>query len=78
MIAVVGEYLIAPAILIRRTQKVAVPAALALHAAFYLLLPVKTFPVTMMLMYLAVIDADATNRAIERMMGLRAGARGGR
>ncbi len=65
----VVEYLIAPAILIRRFQPVAIPAAIILHASFYMFLPVKTFSGTMILLYLAVIDADDTNRVIERMMG---------
>lgn len=63
------EVFIAPGILFRRTQPWAVPAAFVLHAAFYLLVPVKTFSATMMLCYLAVIDADATDRLIGRFAG---------
>lgn len=69
VVVLVIEYLIAPGILIRRYQPLAIPTALALHAGFYILLPVKTFSGTMMLLYLAVIDPDATNRVIERLMG---------
>ncbi len=65
----VSEYLIAPAILIRRFQPVAIPVAMMLHVMLYLFLPVKTFSGTMILLYLAVIDADDTNRVIERLMG---------
>lgn len=63
------EYLIALAILIRRFQPVAIPVAMILHVMLYLFVPVMTFSGTMILLYLAVIDADDTNRVIERLMG---------
>lgn len=64
-----AEYFLAPAILFRRTQPVAVPVAIALHASFYLLLPVRVFSGLMILLYLAVVDADATERALARLAG---------
>ncbi len=77
IVVLVVEYLIAPGILIRRYQPLAIPAALVLHAGFYILLPVKTFSGTMILLYLAVIHPDATNRLIERLMGRTQGPAAG-
>lgn len=45
------------------------PAGVLLHVAFYLLLPVGTFSLTMILLYLAYADPDAVHEAIDRMVG---------
>ena len=38
--------------------KFVIPIGLALHAAFYVLLPVFTYSATMMAIYLLVVDPD--------------------
>lgn len=40
------------------------PLGAAFHAALYVLLPVATFSATMVLLYLAVIDAEAVQRVV--------------
>ncbi|MGF1551607.1 MAG: HTTM domain-containing protein [Paracoccaceae bacterium] len=66
---VVLEYVLAVAIHVRRWQPVALPVGFGLHAAFYLFLPVNTYSVTMMLLYLALLDPQAVHRFIDRMQG---------
>jgi hypothetical protein len=66
---VVVEYILAFAILIRRWQRLILPAGLALHATFYLLLPVNTYSATVMVLYLALIDPDAVHNGLDRIQG---------
>lgn len=61
------EYLLPAGLLIRRFHRFAIPAGLALHAAFYVLLTVNTYSITMMALYLAVVDPDALRRFLDRM-----------
>ncbi len=74
ILVVVVEYLLAVAIHVPRLQKIAIPAALALHAGFYVLLPVDTYSITMMMLYLVVVDPNAVHRFIDRMQGYAAPA----
>jgi hypothetical protein len=69
VMVLVGEYLLAVAIHVRRLQPVAIPAALAMHAAFYMLLPVETYSITMIALYLVVVNADALHRFLDRLQG---------
>lgn len=46
-----------------------IPAALAMHGLFYVVLPVATLSVTMAAMLLAAVDADAVHRGIDRLLG---------
>ena len=64
---VLVEYFLAFAILSQRWRKVAIPAGLSMHATFYLMLPVDTYSVTMMLLYLALLDPNAVRTFTDRM-----------
>ena len=59
IIVVVVEYFLPFAIFVRRWQAFVLPLGLALHAAFYVLLPVNTYSATVMVLYLALLDPDA-------------------
>jgi hypothetical protein len=63
------EYFLAFAIFIRRWQAFVLPLGLALHATFYVLLPVSTYSATMMVLYLALLDPNAVHRFIDRIQG---------
>ncbi len=67
----VVEYWLAVAILLPRWRNAAVVVGLAMHSAFYLLLPVHTYSVTVMVLYLALLDPGAVHRFIDRMTGQR-------
>jgi hypothetical protein len=69
IIVVIVEYFLAFAIFIRRWQIWVLPLGLALHAAFYVLLPVNTYSATMMVLYLALLDPDDVHRFIDRIQG---------
>jgi hypothetical protein len=69
IIVVVVEYVLAFAIFVRRWQAFVLPMGLALHAAFYVLLPVNTYSATMMVLYLALLDPDAVHRFLDRIQG---------
>jgi hypothetical protein len=69
IIVVVVEYFLAFAIFVRRWQAFVLPLGLALHAAFYVLLPVNTYSATMMVLYLALLDPEAVHRFIDRIQG---------
>ena len=66
---VVVEFFLAFAIFVRRWRACVVPIGLALHAAFYVLLPVSTYSATMMVLYLALLDPDEVHRFIDRLLG---------
>jgi len=68
IIVVVVEYFLAFAIFVRRWQAFVLPLGLALHAAFYVLLPVNTYSATVMVLYLALLDPDAVHRFLDRMI----------
>ena len=69
IIVVVVEYFLAFAIFVRRWQAFVLPMGLALHAAFYVLLPVNTYSATMMVLYLALLDPGAVHRFLDRIQG---------
>lgn len=66
-LVVVVEYGLGVAIILQRWLYIAIPVGLALHASFYLLLPVDTYSVTMMVLYLALLDPDAVRKFTDRM-----------
>jgi vitamin K-dependent gamma-carboxylase-like protein len=68
ILVVVVEYFLAFAIFVRRWQAFVLPLGLALHAAFYVLLPVNTYSATVMVLYLALLDPDAVHRFLDRMI----------
>jgi hypothetical protein len=74
---VVVEYLLAVAIHLPRWRPVVLGIGLALHATFYLLLPVDTYSVTMALLYLALLDPDGVHRFLDRLQRQEAAPRTG-
>lgn len=69
IVVVVVEYFLAFAIFVPRWRAFVLPIGLALHAAFYVLLPVNTYSATMMVLYLALLDPDAVHRFLDRIQG---------
>jgi hypothetical protein len=66
---VVVEYFLAFAIFVRRWQAFVLPIGIALHAAFYVLLPVNTYSATVLVLYLSLLDPDAVHRFLDRIQG---------
>lgn len=63
------EYVLGLGLLFRRSRRWLVLPGLALHAVFYMLLPVATYSLTVMLLYLAFFDADDVHKVTERLHG---------
>ena len=68
---VILEYALAFGLPFRRTRRYLIWPGLAFHAVIYVTLPVYTFSATMILVYLAYLDADRVDRVIQRMQGIR-------
>ena len=68
-IVLIVEYGLAVGIFVRPWARFVVPIGFALHAAFYLLLPVSTYSITMMVLYLAILDPDAVHRCLDGVQG---------
>jgi len=68
-VTVLVEYALPVGLAARRTQPVATLVGVGLHAAIYLALPVSTFSVTMVLLYLAFYHPDDVHRVIETLLG---------
>ena len=64
---VVIEYALAFGLWFRRLQPVGFAIGFVLHAIFFLALPVSTFSATILLLYLAYLDADAVHRVLDRL-----------
>lgn len=71
VMVVVVEYFLAFAILIRRLHWIAVPMGLALHGTFFVILPVNTYSISMMVLYIAVLSPSAVHRFIDQMHGAK-------
>ncbi len=69
IIVLVVEYWLAVAILMPKWRRAAILVGLSLHATFYLMLPVNTYSVTVIVLYLALLDPAAVHRFIDRMLG---------
>ena len=69
ILVVAVEYGLALGVVVRRWVAVVLPVGIALHAAFYLLLPVGTYSITMIVLYLAIPDPDAVHRILDRLQG---------
>lgn len=69
IIVVIVEYGLAVAILVPRWRLWALPLGLALHASFYLMLPVHTYSATAMVLYLALLDPARVHNFIDRIQG---------
>lgn len=66
---VIVEYWLAAAILMPRWRRWAIPVGLSLHATFYVLLPVSTYSITSMILYLSIVDPAAVHRFVDRVVG---------
>ena len=64
---VVLEYALAFGMLHATMQRYLVLPGIALHAVFYVMLPVYTYSATMILLYLAYFDADKVHSVIDRL-----------
>lgn len=69
-VATVGlEYLLAFALWSGRYRRYFLPIGMAFHFLLYYTIPVYTFSLTMILLYLAFVDPDAVHEALERVHG---------
>lgn len=68
---VILEYALALGLPFRATRRILIWLGLAFHAVIYVTLPVYTFSATMIVLYLAYLDANAVDRVIQRLQGLR-------
>lgn len=64
---VILEFLLAFGLYIPKFHKYLMPAGIVLHVLFYVLLPIRTFTLTMILLYLAFIPAASVHRFIDNM-----------
>jgi hypothetical protein len=53
----------------RRTRRIAVVLGIGFHVVLYLTLPVATFSILTILLYLAFFDPDAVHRTIDELQG---------
>ena len=70
LIIITLEFALAFGMPFSRTRRYLVIPGLSMHALFYALLPVKTYSVTIMLLYLAYFDANIVHRIIDEMSGV--------
>lgn len=68
VLVVVVEYFLAIAILLGRWPRVVLTLAVLLHGAFYILLPVQTFSLTMLAMYLFLVSPECVHRAVQQLV----------
>ena len=64
---VILEFSLAFGLYIPKLRKYLMPAGIVLHVLFYILLPIHTFTLTMILLYLAFIPAASVHRFIDSM-----------
>ncbi|MCZ6677534.1 MAG: HTTM domain-containing protein [Candidatus Poribacteria bacterium] len=69
IITVSLEFVLSFGLFIPKLRKLLIPAGIVLHILFYVLLPVRTFSLNMMLLYLAFIPAASIHRFIDNMHG---------
>jgi hypothetical protein len=63
------EYALAFGLPFARTRRWLILPGLALHAIFYLALPVATYSATVYVLYLAYLDADRVHATIDELSG---------
>lgn len=68
VLTVVLEYSLALGLFVPRAARVLIPLGVALHVLFYLLIPVSTFSLTCIAIYLVFLDPDAVHAAIDRVL----------
>ena len=61
------EFLLSFGLYFPKLRKYLMPAGIVLHILFYVLLPIRTFTLTMILLYLAFIPAASVHRFIDNM-----------
>ena len=66
-VTVILEFLLAFGLHLPKLHKYLMPAGIVLHILFYVLLPIRTFTLTMILLYLAFIPASSVHRFIDNM-----------
>ena len=64
---VILEFSLAFGLFIPKLRKYLMPVGIILHILFYVLLPIRTFTLTMILLYLAFIPATSVHRFIDNM-----------
>lgn len=69
-LVVILEFALAFGLPFERTRRYLIVPGLLLHLAFYVMLPVYTYSATIILLYLAYLDADKVHQFIDEMMGL--------
>lgn len=73
VVVVVVEYFLAVAVLLRRWLILVCVLGVMLHGMFYLLLPVQTFSVTMLAIYLMLFNPQSVHDACDRVLAVRGG-----
>ncbi len=68
ILVVVVEYFLAIGILLGRWQRLVLGLAVVLHGVFYVLLPVQTFSLTMLALYLFVVSPDRVHRVVHLLV----------
>lgn len=71
VIVVVLEFVLAFGLPFRLTRKYVVVPGLLLHLSFYVMLPVFTYSITIILLYLAYFDADRIHKIIDDISSVR-------
>ena len=61
------EFLLSFGLYLPKFRKYLMPVGIVLHILFYVLLPIRTFTLTVILLYLAYIPADSVHRFIDDM-----------
>ena len=69
-IVIVLEFSSAFGMPFRQTRRYLVIPGLLLHSVFYIMLPVRTFSVTVILLYLAYFNANEVHRIIDELNGM--------
>jgi hypothetical protein len=69
-IVMVLEFALAFGLPPARTRRYLVIPGLLMHGMFYLLLPVKTYSITIILLYLAYFDANKVHKIIDQLGGV--------
>ena len=64
---VILEFLLSFGLYLPKLRKYLMPVGIVLHIFFYVLLPIRTFTLTMILLYLAFIPAASVHRFIDNM-----------
>ena len=67
VMTVVLEYSLAFGLFLPRARRILVPAGVLFHVGLYYALPVSTFSLTVILLYLAYFDPDAAHRTLDEI-----------